>query len=398
MARIFHGVLTVDEFVATGTPGEYAITAATFESVTDPTGAGAFSVTTGMVLYVQAMDVETAEPLPGVAHRFKLTTVSASASDILDCTILWDEGGDEADAPLHRSIALLSEVTPNRKFALPPPSEIFSHIAAGLWEAAVLTDIRTIADAGGGDGDTYTNSSPTPTTIGGISAGSTFSDQSMAEMWDALLYPYQAPAFTSFGISGQATTLEVGATSGANPTFTWGTSNGGNVGSNSIGIADTTAAESLVSGHSNSGSATVTHAGVTKTSAGNETYTITGTNTHSATFTRTFTISWQWRVHFGESATSPLAAADILALRAGGLQGGFAGTYAFVAAASEYKYLAYPASMGTATSFKDQSTNLDVPFEAPYTVTVTNAFGVATSYNIHRSTNMIGSAISIVVS
>jgi hypothetical protein len=36
----------------------------------------------------------------------------------------------------------------------------------------------------------YDNLTPTPTDIGGISKGTTFTEQTMQEMWDALLYPY----------------------------------------------------------------------------------------------------------------------------------------------------------------------------------------------------------------
>ena len=43
---------------------------------------------------------------------------------------------------------------------------------------------------------------PTPETIGGIPVGSTFSNKTMKELWDMLLYKYLAPAFSSFSISG----------------------------------------------------------------------------------------------------------------------------------------------------------------------------------------------------
>ena len=41
---------------------------------------------------------------------------------------------------------------------------------------------------------------------------------------------------------------------------------------------------------------------------------------------------------------------------------------------------------------------LPVPFEAPYTVSVTNSYGVATNYNVHRTTNILSGAITIIVS
>ena len=247
-------------------------------------------------------------------------------------------------------------------------------------------------------GDQYTNLAPTPTTLGGIPAGSTFSAQTMTQMWNRLLYPYQFPVFTGFSISGQSVVLEVGDTNLANPTFTWSVSNPSNITPNTISIKDTTAAVTLVTGHSATPPYTATYAGITKSSATQEVFTITGTNTESANFSTTFTIHWEWRAHWGDSASTGLSSSDILALDSSALQTGFAGTYSFLAAASEYKIFAYPSSFGTATTFKDVSTGFAVPFNAPYVVSVTNAFGVVTNYNVHQSSNQLGSAITIAIS
>ena len=248
------------------------------------------------------------------------------------------------------------------------------------------------------DVDIYTNLNPTPETVGGIPAGSTFNDMTIQAVLDELLYPYQNPGFSSFGISGQSSPLEVGATSNANPSFTWSLSNSGNVTANSINISDTTASTTLVTGHSTISPAAVTHVGITKTSSASETYHISGTNTQSGTFGANYSINWLWKVYYGETATTPLTASDIQGLRVGNLQSGFSGVYNFAASPSQYKYICYPASMGLATSFTDQATNLDVPFNAVYTVSVTNSHGVTTNYNVHRTVYMIGSSLPVVVS
>jgi hypothetical protein len=87
--------------------------------------------------------------------------------------------------------------------------------------------------------------------------------------------------------------------------------------------------------------------------------------------------------------------ADIKALGSSPLQSGFAGIYSF--AAGGYKYIAYPAVYGTATQFTDQLTNFNVAMNPVYTVSVTNAFGQTTNYNVHRTTNVLGSSINIIV-
>ena len=48
-----------------------------------------------------------------------------------------------------------------------------------------------------GGGDLYTNLTPTPSTLGGIPAGSTFTAQTTAQMLDALLYPEFYPTLTA---------------------------------------------------------------------------------------------------------------------------------------------------------------------------------------------------------
>jgi hypothetical protein len=82
----------------------------------------------------------------------------------------------------------------------------------------------------------YTNLMPVPTTLGGVEAGTTFDNVPINEVLNNLLYPYQAPAFTSFTISGLAsTTYELGYTFPANDyTFVWSTSNQANIQADSI--------------------------------------------------------------------------------------------------------------------------------------------------------------------
>lgn len=58
---------------------------------------------------------------------------------------------------------------------------------------------NTISEMGSGSGGsvTYTNPLPTPEKVGGIAQGSTFSNKTMKEMWDLLLYPELYPQLTT---------------------------------------------------------------------------------------------------------------------------------------------------------------------------------------------------------
>lgn len=265
---------------------------------------------------------------------------------------------------------------------------------------SLINAVVQAMSGGGGGGDTYTNTTPMPTAVGGWPAGSTFDAATMSAMFDGLLYPYQYPAFTAFSISGQATLLEVGDAISTSRTFVWTTSNSANVAVNSIDLLDVTGGGvTIISGTANDGVQATSYpaAPIVKTSATTHVFRINGVNTNSEVFTNTFTVTWQWKKFYGESVSAgPLIEENIETLRVGGLSNAFAGTYAF--SAGGYKYLSYPASFGTASTFKDASTNLDVPFETSYTVNVTNGFSQTTSYRVHRSTNIIGSAINIVVS
>jgi len=210
--------------------------------------------------------------------------------------------------------------------------------------------------------------------------------------------PYQTPAFSGFSIESQSTSLEVGATSSANPVFAWSVTNLSNAVANTVAISDTTASVTLGTGLSLTSPFSATYAGVTKTSVSSENFRITGIDSESDTFSANFTISWYDRVYYGESSSSLLAASDITGLRVSGLQSAFPGIYDFIASPGEFKYLCFPVSMGTPIAFKDQSTNLNVPFSIPYIITVINSYGISINYNVFGTYYQIGGALNVVIS
>lgn len=262
------------------------------------------------------------------------------------------------------------------------------------------TELNYILDTDGssigGGSATYSNSKPMPDDVGGLESGTTFNNKTMTQMWDGLLYPYQYPVFTSFTISGQNNTLEVGDSIPANVTFIWSTNNDSNINVNSINIDDVTNSINLISNTSNDGTEDITmSSSITKNTQDNHIFKISGVNSKSQTFTRNKTYNWNWRLYYGEDSNTTLDENGVESLRASMLTTTFSRTYSFEAGG--YKYISYPTSFGTATSFKDTATNLDVPFEAPYTISITNTYGETTDYNVHRTTNEIGSSINIEV-
>lgn len=216
---------------------------------------------------------------------------------------------------------------------------------------------------------------------------------------------YQAPAFTAFAITGVSSPMEVGASFGPAVTFTWSTSNSGNVATNSIEIDD--AGTPVETGTANDGTHAETLGGaVTLTTAGTHVFNITGTDTEATEFTRALTLTWLWRRYYGANASPTLTEAAIEALASSGLATGYAGTYSMPAGG--YKYICFAhAAGGQINSVKDANTGFDVPMAAgTFTdgggfgfekVSVTNAQGVTTDVRVYRTFNSLGGAITLTV-
>jgi hypothetical protein len=265
---------------------------------------------------------------------------------------------------------------------------------------------------GTGGTDLYTNATPVPVTIGGIASGSTFLNQTMQQMWDALLYPYQTPTFTSFLISGYSSPLEVGDTIPASITFTWGTTNPSNIQTNSVEIDDVTLATTLDAGIANSGSDAVTMAfPITNNVPASHVFRIQAVNSLSQIFNRTLTMNWYWLKYWGNSSNTTLSEANIKALSGSVLSNSYAGSYA--TAATGYKFLCVPDGAGHITSVTDPSTGfpvamVDVSLDANYSnvdaggfyymlVSVTNVNGQTVNYRVYRTYNVLGGALTMVV-
>ena len=253
-----------------------------------------------------------------------------------------------------------------------------------------------VYQTGGGGTETYTNLTPTAVSIGGIPAGSTFDNMTMQEMWDALLYPYQTPIFSSF-TSSMSTPIEVGSTIPAGSvTFLWNTTNSSNIAANSIKIDDITAGNTLASGLANTGTTAISISEITNVMATSHQWKITATNTKGVFLSRTLNVYWQWKIYYGESALTDLIEADVEALRVGTLAANVSGNYSFNA--GEYKWICYPTSFGLKTTFKDASTNFDVAMQPALTKSITNSQGVSTNYYCHRTVNKLGGSITISIS
>lgn len=241
----------------------------------------------------------------------------------------------------------------------------------------------------------YTNSTPVPQPLGGIQTGTTFNNVSLTAMFDALLYPYQLPSFSSFSLN-ESSPVEVGYTiSSGSKTFTWTTTNSSSLVPNSVSIEDTTDSTILATGLANDGTENISISSIQYLTDSSHIWSISAQDTHSGSLSRTYTIDWYWKIYYGEHASGSLTDADISSLRTSELSNAAAYTYAFIAATQKYKYIAYPSSFVTLTTFQDTATLLNVAMSPMTVVSVTNYYGVVTNYNIHRSLNKLGGSINI---
>jgi hypothetical protein len=246
--------------------------------------------------------------------------------------------------------------------------------------------------------------------VGGIPAGTTFSNATMKDMWDALLKPpYQQSNFTSFSFNHGGATREVGdAIIGGPYNFTWATSFPANVQTDSVTIRDLTNNVNLISGTANDGFATLTLSTINKSIPATHTWRAQAVRTNSTVFySANVTVSWFWKRYHGTQSLTSLTAAQIQSLT-GALSNSRLGNYTF--GAGGYKYFAWPTSFGAPVLFRDFNTNLAVAMagiDEGYTspvgsyyaqvVSVTNIWGYTTNYYLFRTRNILGGSIIITV-
>lgn len=232
-------------------------------------------------------------------------------------------------------------------------------------------------------------------TVGGITQGTNLLNMNLYEVFDMLLNPYQPPAFTSFAISGQSQTLEIGdSIASGSKTFTWGISNSSNVTANTLSITGEpgtiVSAGSITSPYSY-----ILVSPITKTTVGStSTFNISATNTNSNNFSSSFTVTWRANLYVGKNTGTTIneAAAEALTSTLGGVP---TGTKSFSAGAG-YIYYVYPATFADINTMKDQATNLDVPYINLSNINITNGFSVTTSYKVFRTLNQLNGAITLI--
>lgn len=274
-----------------------------------------------------------------------------------------------------------------------------------LWQR--IEDVRLIASQSASASVYYTNLTPTPVTVGGISTGSTFINASMKDMWDKLLYPYIAPA-----VSLSPNTLrEYGATNSVLLSYSV-TKNSNNI--SSIIITQPNGVQYPIAGapFSTSKSGTQSAFAVSNT---NGTFTLAandGLNTSSTSVSMT----WQSAIYWGTNSTNPYvgdgpaptltvtgtqpawatgasvsSGKGLAAGRTASVTGLGPGVYDGIYGAGNYLVWAWPSTFGTPTFKVNGLTN--TAFHKVYTGTHTNMNGYSVSYDIWMSDTKYNSPV-----
>jgi hypothetical protein len=252
----------------------------------------------------------------------------------------------------------------------------------------------------------------TTDTVGAIPVGTTISSGKDAiAIIEQMLYSYKSPSLNSFDVALASTTLSLGDTIAAGSrTATWayGSLGNNNWTTGSIGVAR--GSQGLVGGLSYpTASVSVPHPNpYTYSTPTNLTFYLTGGQATGSTISTSQTYSWRHKIWYGKSTLTALTQySDFSSIFSNFFTQGTTSftTYNYPFADSsptpKYLYILTPSAPGSFTSsdydytkFKDTSTNLLWPFNAPVTLTVT-INSVSITYKVYRSLNATGGEVTI---
>jgi hypothetical protein len=249
--------------------------------------------------------------------------------------------------------------------------------------------------------------------VGAISVGTTITaGKDAIAIIEQMLYSYKSPSFNSFDVAIASTVLSLGDTIAAgNRTATWeyGTLGNNNWTAGSIGVARET--QGIVGGISYStASQSVPHPNpYTYSTPTNLTFYLTGGQAQGSTVSTSQVYSWRHKIWYGKSTLTALTqysdfSSTFSDLFTQGTTSFTPYTYSFSDSSPtpKYLYILTPSNPGNFSSsdydytkFKDTSTNLIWPFNAPVALIVNNVNSVQVTYKVYRSLNATGGAVSI---
>jgi hypothetical protein len=259
------------------------------------------------------------------------------------------------------------------------PSRIANMLDSMTASFALITDV--------GSGS-YTPQGTTVSAVGGIPAGTNLgtSPIGIQDLFDDIFYPYVNPVFTSFSITGQATTVEVGTTLTGSKTFVWNINqNSGTV--PTIDLYNVSTATTFLAGTPNDGTQAQNITTVQLNSNGDtQAYRGIGNNTDPAgTFNSSnFTVTARYYRFFG-IGDEPTNSAEVRALPNSAFHTG-ASTFTFTTGTSATEFtVALPpdVTISSVIDLTNLNANITANFVLVGTVNVLDAGSTNRAYNIY---------------
>ncbi len=222
--------------------------------------------------------------------------------------------------------------------------------------------------------------------IGGITIGYDTDGKSLKEFVEDLIAPYIDPAFTSFGITGQALTVEVGTTISGNKTVTWAIAIGsGTVAT--IDIMDDTSETVILANTPNDGSQVVNFPAVQLNADGAQRAykgKLHDTDVVQDIDSNPVTITARYLRFYGPASSEPSNSAQVRALPSSAFQTANANTFTLNTGTVEKDfYVALAPGRTIATAIDLSALNATVVFTLIGTINVLDAGGTNRSYNLY---------------
>ena len=199
----------------------------------------------------------------------------------------------------------------------------------------------------------YTSNSPATCTVGGITAGTVLTGQTIEYLMQEILAPYIEPAFSSFAVNISSIS-EVGTAISGTKSFTWATSTCDNVATNSIGICNLTSGTTLATGLANDYAESLSIGTLNNTFPDTWTWQITGCSTQDTAFSRNVSKCSLYPVYYGKLTSGVRPTPDNTLITTGciakpAVNSTSTVTVSFNSAANEYTWLAIPSTSTSKT-------------------------------------------------
>jgi hypothetical protein len=286
--------------------------------------------------------------------------------------------------PTTTPVITITNLAPDQLVTLTPGANISVSgvypnftIAATFTESVFANDVTFVLSSGKSFGK-YTNGQTAAWT--GLTAVEAIEDAAIE---------YINPVFTSFSVTGQSTTVEVGTTLSGSKTFTWAiTLNSGVV--PTIDLYDVTAGATLLAGTANDG----TQAQVVTTlqlnaDGSTQAWRGIGNNTSPAgTFNSSnFTVTSRYYRFYGPSASTPANSAAVRALSTSAFQTSAVNTFQLNTGTTQTKFVVALPPGRTITQVLDVDAlyaNITANYVLLGTISVLDAGGTSRTYNLYE--------------